>query len=77
MENLEEQHLKKLVRNSEERFEDWKQLLTEFHKLKLNNEEYKEILRDGKNSEESWLKSFREELTYHRQGMNPPSFYPY
>lgn len=77
MENLEEQHLKKLVRNSEERFEEWKQLLTQFHKLKLNDEEYKEILRDGKNSEESWLKNCREELTYYRQGMNPPSFYMY
>lgn len=68
-------HLKNLVKNAEERIVSWKELLADCHKSKIDLEWYKEMLRDGKNRDETWLKNLREELTNFNQGLNPPSFY--
>lgn len=69
-------NLKQLVKNAEERIVSWKALLADCHKSKIDSEWYKEMLRDGKNSDEMSLKNMREELTYFNQGLNPPFCYP-
>jgi hypothetical protein len=78
----QEEHLKNLVRSYEERYISYKKLLEDIFKNKSffpDGDEfvewYKELLREGKNSSESSLKEFREELTDFRQGMNPPFCY--
>ena len=71
-----QESLKYFIKRAEERIVDWKQQLADFHKEKLTDEEYKNILRDGKNWDETWLKKLREELTYFNQGLNPPYCYP-
>lgn len=77
-----EEQLRELVRNAEERYISYGKMLEDVFKDKVNfpsgeefTEWYKELLREGKNTSESWLKGLREELTYFRQGLNPPSFY--
>lgn len=77
-----EEQLRELVRNSEYRYISYKQMLDDFFRGKSNFKVgddlidwYKELLREGKNTAESDLKHFREELTDFRQGMNPPFCY--
>jgi len=67
--------LKYFIKRAEDRIIEWKQQLAEYHKEKWTDEGYKDILRDGKNRDETWLKDIREELTNFNQGLNPPSFY--
>jgi len=75
--------LKTLIKNSEERVVDYKKMLEEVHKDKINfppNSEltvwYKTFLRENKNSEQLWLKELIEERTYENEGLNPPFYYP-
>ena len=79
----QEEFLKHCVRFTEERYIWYKKQLEWVFKDKEVwppgeefTEWYKELLREGKNREESDLKEIREELTYHRQGLNPPFCYP-
>ena len=62
--------LKKLIKNTEERFISYKKLLEDYFKFKFDNEEYKTILREGLNMEKLQLKSLREEQEYLNQGMD-------
>jgi hypothetical protein len=68
--------LKLLVKRSEERIADYKEQLASYHKDRVDAEWFKEMLRDGKNRDEQWLKSCREELTNLNQGLNPNFCYP-
>jgi hypothetical protein len=70
------EQLKYLIKRSEERILDWKKQLENYHKDRLNDEGFKEMLREGKNSDEKWLKRLRDEATHHNQGLNPPFCYP-
>lgn len=79
-----EDFLKHLVRFSEERFIWYKSQLQRIHKDRevwSPDDEftilYKGWIKELENNEEKWLKKNREELTYLRQGMNPPFCYPY
>ena len=72
-----EQFLKTCVKHSEERFQSYKDILEIYFKEKWDLLWYKDLLRELKNNEEIYLKKTREELTYYRQGLNSPSFYPY
>lgn len=79
-----EDFLKHLVRFSEERYIWYGKQLEWIHKDREvwpPDDEftiwYKAWNKELKNNEEKWLKQNREELTYLRQGMNPPFCYPY
>ena len=77
--NTQEDHLKVIVRNSEARFLDYKKLLENTFKDKSafsESEWYKDILREAKNFEETYLKKVRQEITDLRQNINPEYFYP-
>ena len=73
---MELEHLKNIVKRAEERIANWKEQLTDYHKNKFDIEWYKDLLREGKNRDETLLKNMREELTYFNQGLNPPFCYP-
>jgi hypothetical protein len=62
--------LKKLIKNTEERFISYKKLLEDYFKFKFNDEEYKTILREGLNMEKFRLKCLREEQECLNQGMD-------
>lgn len=68
--------LKYLIKRAEERVQEWKRMLGDCHKAGIEDEEYKDILRYGKNLDEKILKELREEITYFNQGLNPPYCYP-
>lgn len=77
-----EDQLRELVRNAEYRYISYKQMLDDLFRGKSNFivgdeliEWYKELLREGKNTAESDLKTLREELTDFRQGLNPSFLY--
>ena len=82
--NSQEDFLKLLVKNEEDRYISYKKMLEDTFKHKEFfpigdelSEWYKALLREEKNSSESRLKSLREELTDIRQGMNPAFLYKY
>lgn len=85
MNNIEyEKSLINIIKSSENRFIWYKQQLEFIFKNKeiYNPTDdfvvwYRNFLRDEKNESEKSLKSYKEELTYYRQELNPPSFYPY
>ena len=66
--------LRSLVRNGEVRLVSYKQLLETAYKEK-QPEFFKSHLRELKNIEDSLLKSYRKELEYENQGLNPPYCY--
>jgi hypothetical protein len=73
--------LKKIVHDAEQRYIWYKKQMGELHKMKLDMDDpfnawYKEFLREMKNSEEAWLNKSRDEVTFYRQGLNPPFCYP-
>ena len=73
-------YIKTLIKHAEDRMIDYKKQLEEIGKNKeLRQCEdvawYKEILRELKNSDESWLKKLIEEKRYFNEGMNPPFMY--
>ena len=74
--------LKTLIKNSEERVSDYKKMLEDVHKDKINfpsTDEsviwYKSLLREHKNSEQIWSKKLIEERTCENEGLNPPFCY--
>jgi hypothetical protein len=73
--------LPKLIKNSEDRFKSYKQLLesvykdTEFDKESDFYIWYIKYLREMKNMEESWLKELIDEKTNYNGGLNPPFCY--
>jgi len=78
-----EQELKIFIRDTEARYIDYKKMLEGTFKDKSNfppedefTEWYKDLLKYGKKVEESALKDLKEELTYFRQELNPPFYYP-
>lgn len=75
--------LKTLIKNAEERVADYKKMLEDVHKDKINFPPtyeqivwYKSLLRENKNSEQIWLKKLIEQKTYENEGLNPPCCYP-
>jgi len=75
--------LKTLIKNSEERVANYKKMLEEIHKDKINFSPmdefvvwYKEFLRGNKNLDQLWLKKMIEERTYENEEFNPPFCYP-
>ncbi len=79
----QEETLKYCIKNTEERYISYKKMLEGIFKDKVNfpiGDEfvdwYKELLREGKNEEEGYLKKLQLEITNLRQGMNPPFCYP-
>jgi len=68
---LYEQSLRYFIRNLEERIVFYKKLLED----RIEDVWLKDTVRNSKNSEEAYLKELREELTYYRQGLNPPYCY--
>lgn len=80
----EEDFLKHLVRFSEERYIWYGKQLEWIYKDKEiwpPDDEftkwYKAWIKELESSEQKWLRTNREELTYLRQGLNPPFCYPY
>lgn len=78
-----ELYLKELVKLTENRYIEYTKMLEDNYKDKINfppKDElsiwYKELLKEEKKQSEINLKSLREELTYYRQGLNPPYCYP-
>jgi hypothetical protein len=78
----QEEILRHLIRFAEERYISYKNMLESMFKNKDSfppgdefTEWYKELLREGKNREEGFLKELRMEMEYFRQGMNPPYCY--
>jgi hypothetical protein len=71
--------LKEMIRNSEQRVKEYKEMLSEVFRNKDIDypDWYKQLLRDNKNHEESWLKELVKEKTYENQGLNAPFFYKY
>ena len=79
----EEERLRHCIKFTEERYISYKKMLEDLFKDKASFppgdelvEWYKEFLRDGKNTEEKYLKELRLEMEHFRQGMNPPYCYP-
>jgi hypothetical protein len=75
--------LKELIKNSNERVTDYKNLLEEVYKDKitfpLDNDLvnwYKSFLRENKNLEQNLLKQLVKEKTFENEGLNPPFYYP-
>ena len=73
--------LKELIKNTEERLISYKILLEDVGRNKtifnLDNEWYKNDIRDFKNFEQQWLKKLSEEKRNENEGMNPPYCYKY
>ena len=74
-----EDHLRNLIRNQEERYIWYKGELEHLYKTGIikQDPEWIKTLKELKNEEEGRLKRTREELTYYRQGLNPPFCYPF
>lgn len=75
--------LKTLIKNAEDRVTDYKKMLEDVHKDKINFPQtddfvnwYKLFLRENKNFEQIWLKELVEERTNEKEGLNPPFCYP-
>ncbi|MBD3195134.1 MAG: hypothetical protein GF317_08775 [Candidatus Lokiarchaeota archaeon] len=71
--------LKELIKNSEQRVKEYKELLSNVFRNKDIDypDWYKQLLRENKNREEVWLKELVKEKTYENQGLNPPFCYKY
>jgi len=76
--------LKPIIKETEDRVSNYKDMLEKLHKDKINfppDDEfvilYKNLLRENKNSEELWLKRLVEEKTFENSGLNPPFCYLY
>ena len=67
--------LKELIRNTEERYVSYKKMLDEIFKTPGETEWFKEILRDGRNTEQTLLKKLVEEKSFENDGLNPPFCY--
>jgi hypothetical protein len=67
--------LKILIKSSEDRYVSYKKILEEMYKISGIPEWFREILRDGKNVEQGWLKKLVEEKSFENDGLNPPFCY--
>lgn len=67
--------LKVIVKNSEDRYVSYKNLLAEMYKTSGVEDWFKEFLREMKNLEEGWLKKLVEEKSFENSGLNPPFCY--
>jgi hypothetical protein len=65
-----ENDLRLLVRNTQDRYNDYNKLLADYFKSKIDLEWYKDHLRFFKNFEEKRLETLNEQITNLRQGMN-------
>lgn len=76
--NIYKEHLKKLINIYQTRVTEYKSLFKDIHINKTVFEQddfYKSFLRELKNEDEKVLKELVSELTYYKQGLNPPFCY--